>query len=73
MHKEAILDVAPTPVDVGAEVLGVVGFPGDKKTISGEGATLMCEAWLFVQWNLLVGGMVSHDIPTFTGMDPQPL
>jgi hypothetical protein len=58
--NEELLRVSATPQN-GEEVLGVVGFPADKR--SGR----MYEAWQNASW----GNIISHRIPTFRGMDHQ--
>jgi hypothetical protein len=71
--QDVLLRVETTPPS-GEEILGVVGFPGDKwfvnKDGTSEAGTKMYESWKMTNWDVK-SGMLGHSIPTTGGMDPQ--
>jgi hypothetical protein len=73
--QDALINIAATPPK-GAEVLGIVGYPGDKLSRTGDGKPeaggRIFEAWKEVNWDLAMAGhLIPHTIPTAAGMDPQ--
>ena len=70
--QDALLKVETTPPS-GEEILGVIGFPGDKWVVNKDGTseagTKMYESWKVTAWDVK-SGMPPHSIPTSGGIVP---